>query len=295
LASEGSGVIAGTSILFVDLADSVTLFERLGDAAAAALVQRLLERLRAEVAREGGRVVKSLGDGLLVTFAAAEPCMRAAERMVAIREPPASGVRVAVHLGPVVARADDVFGNAVNLAARIEARARPGEILASEAFVLALPAALQPRARPFGEILVKGRTAPVRLFRLEPGVEVEHTVLGGSSELRSAGLRLLLRHGDLDLLLVRGQRAVLGRDPGCDLVVTAPWCSRRHAIVANLGDRCTLEDCSTNGTFLVPDSGEPLLVRRETVTFAGSGRLGLGGLPQQDHGQEVVAWVCVFS
>lgn len=278
----------GASILFVDLADSVALFERLGDAAAAALVQRLLDRLRAEVAREAGRVVKSLGDGLLATFAEPAACLRAAERMVALAEPATAGVRAAIHLGPVVAGADDVFGDAVNLAARIEARARPGEILASEAFVLALPAALRAAGRPFDEVTVKGRSGPVRVWRLEPEAAAQ-TLLGAGPQARPAGLRLLLRRAERVLELRRGERAVLGRDPASDLVVAAPWCSRRHAIVTNLGDRCTLEDASTNGTYLLPEGGELLLVRRETVTFAGCGRLGLGAPPEPDGGQ-VVRW-----
>lgn len=277
------------SILFVDLADSVSLFERLGDKAAAALVRRLLDRLRAEVAREGGRVVKSLGDGLLATFAKPEACLAAAERMVALREPPAAGLRAAIHRGPIVAGPDDVFGDAVNLAARIEARARPGEILASESFVLALPSELRQRARPFDEITVKGRTVPVRLFRLEPAAEPERTVLGTGPAARPLGLLLRLRHGEQSLELRRGERAVLGRDPACDLVLATPWCSRRHAIVTNLGDRCTLEDCSTNGTFLLPEGGALQLVRRETVTFAGAGRMGLGLAPQEDLGH-IVGW-----
>lgn len=277
------------SILFVDLADSVPLFERLGDRAAAVHVQRLLDRLRAAVAAEGGRVVKSLGDGVLATFAEPEACLAAAERMLGLAEPPLAGVRAAIHQGPVVAGSDDVFGDAVNLAARIEARARPGEILASEAFVQALPEDRAAAARPFAEITVKGRLAPVRLFRLERAVEPERTVLGTGSEARPAGLELVLGHGGRALALGRGERAVLGRDPGADLVVAAAVTSRRHALVTNLGDRCTLEDTSTNGTWLLPEAGAPLLVRRETVTFSGRGRLGLGAPPEPDQGQ-VVTW-----
>lgn len=278
------------SILFVDLADSVGLFERLGDAAAAALVQRLLDRLRAEVTREGGCVVKSLGDGLLATFAKPDACLAAAERMVAVAEPQTAGVRAAIHLGPIVAGPDDVFGDAVNLASRIEARARPGEVLASEAFVLALSPGLRDRARPFDELTVKGRTAPVRLFRLDPSGEVERTILGFGPEARPVELLLTLRQGERARVLRRGERAVLGRDPACDLVLATAWCSRRHAIVTNLGDRCTLEDTSTNGTVLLPDGGAPQLVRRETVTFGGSGRIGLGSAPRDDHQDQVVVW-----
>lgn len=275
------------AILFVDLADSVPLFERLGDRAAAAFVQRLLDRLRAAVAGAGGRVVKSLGDGVLATFAEPAACLAAAEAALGLAEPPSAGIRAAIHLGPVVAGSDDVFGDAVNLTARIEARARPGEILASEAFVRALPAALAARARPLAEVLVKGRTGPVPLWRIEPAAAAEATLLGLPAAAPRATRRLVLRHGDRELALARGGRAVLGRDPGCDLVVAAAVCSRRHAIVTHLGDRFGLEDCSTNGTFLVPDGGEPVLVRRETVTFGGCGRLGLGAPVAEDVGQIV--------
>lgn len=276
------------AILFVDMADSTGLYQRLGDAAAAALNIRLLEDLRRRVAEHGGRVVKLLGDGLLATFPQASASVLAAEAMMVLQPVHGLGIRVAIHLGEVVVEPMDIFGDAVNLAARIEARGRPGEILVSDDLVQALPEHLRAGARPFDEVIVKGRSSTTRVWRMERSAAAEHTMLPATLIQRAAPTMLLaLSWGGQRLDLRAGQKAVLGRAPDCDLVLASPYCSRSHALLAHLGDRFTLADQSSNGTFVMPEIGGPMLVRRETVTLAGRGLIGLGLGPEEDLGQVV--------
>jgi class 3 adenylate cyclase len=127
------------AILFTDLAGSTSLTQRLGDAAAMAVVRRHDEVVRAAVRATGGTVVKHTGDGLMASFSSAARAIEAAvliqqghhDAEVAGEMPLA--VRVGIAAGEPVAEGNDLFGSVVQLAARLADRAAPRTILVSEA------------------------------------------------------------------------------------------------------------------------------------------------------------------
>ena len=104
-----------------------------------------LERLKAlrrelvdpKIAEHHGRIVKTTGDGLLVEFASVVDAMRCAmewQRATAERTEPADSRiewRIGVNLGDIIIDGDDIFGDGVNIAARLEAMAEPGGICIS--------------------------------------------------------------------------------------------------------------------------------------------------------------------
>jgi len=106
---------------------------------ALACVAELEKLLRAEVPKFGGRVVKFLGDGSMMEFPTALAAVRCSQSVLQDVESfnawvPAEkryGVRIGLHLGELVDRADDIFSNAVNVAARIQPLADPGGIAMS--------------------------------------------------------------------------------------------------------------------------------------------------------------------
>ena len=90
------------AIMFADMADSTGLFERLGDERAARLTQSVLARLREAGEAQRGRVVKLLGDGLLLIFPAAAFAHAAASAMLGVQAQCGVGLRVALHQGAIV-------------------------------------------------------------------------------------------------------------------------------------------------------------------------------------------------
>jgi class 3 adenylate cyclase len=121
-------------ILFVDVVDSTALTEQLGDAVFRDRARALHDALRRAIVDAGGTPIRGrlLGDGVLATFSSAADAVAAA---LACRDAgTASGlpVHVGLHAGDVVRDDGDVYGGAVNLAARIAAESAPGEILVSE-------------------------------------------------------------------------------------------------------------------------------------------------------------------
>jgi len=133
LAGEvGSGPLPPTevSVLFTDLEGFTTFTATQGDDAAAALVGDHVRWVGPVVRSRGGRVVKRLGDGLMLAFPAAEAAALAAVELVG-EEPGPLRLRAGLHHGEALATADDVVGHVVNVAARLTEQAQGGEVLAS--------------------------------------------------------------------------------------------------------------------------------------------------------------------
>lgn len=126
------------TVFFADLAGSTQLYERAGDAVAYRLVEQCLQGMRQEIQACGGRVVKNTGDGLLAVFSDPNGAPEAAIRVHNVVQdlPRVSGqksaVRVAFHTGTVIVSEDDVFGDTVNVAARLLELASPGRAITSE-------------------------------------------------------------------------------------------------------------------------------------------------------------------
>ena len=156
------------TIMFTDIAGSTALTEELGDAAFRSVARRLETSLRACVGETGGAVIegKLLGDGLLAVFTSAGPALECAVRCVDAARGAGLGLHVGLHAGDVIREGGDIFGGAVNLAARVAAEAPAGQVLVSETVrSLALTSARIGFADQ-GSRPLKGFSEPVRLYRV---------------------------------------------------------------------------------------------------------------------------------
>ena len=156
------------AIGFVDLVGYTALARTLGARDLAGLVSRFEDTVGDVLVRSGGRLVKTLGDGVM--FAAADAstgCAAALALTLAFAE--ASGlppVRVGLASGPVLSLYGDYFGEVVNLAARLVALANPSTVVVSESVVAAAGPALRFERLPAQAL--KGFGAPPTVFRLLP-------------------------------------------------------------------------------------------------------------------------------
>lgn len=133
--------VGAATVLFTDLTGSTALYERLGDARAFGIVQQHFRETAALVVGAEGTIVKTMGDAVMAMFPSARHALRAAIAIVKRAGTDASdqnalGVKVGFHTGPcLMVRANDridVFGTTVNLASRLQARARAGEVVMLE-------------------------------------------------------------------------------------------------------------------------------------------------------------------
>jgi class 3 adenylate cyclase len=119
------------SVLFTDIVDSTRRAVELGDKEWKLMLDRHDALAERQVARHGGRLVKTTGDGILATFDGPARSVRCAQAISDGAQALGIAVRAGVHTGEVELRGDDIAGLGVNIASRIETLAQPGEVLVS--------------------------------------------------------------------------------------------------------------------------------------------------------------------
>ncbi len=169
------------AIVFTDIVGFTEFTAARGDAEAVVLLD-LQERLVRSALPDGGRIVKELGDGLMLWLPDASSglaaCLDLLERFAAASSEAAPlWVRMGMHWGCPTRRGDDLVGNDVNLAARIVDVAGPGELLASADAATAAGDALSTlQVEELGPVMMRGIPDPVGLFRVsrQPSTQFSH-------------------------------------------------------------------------------------------------------------------------
>jgi class 3 adenylate cyclase/tRNA A-37 threonylcarbamoyl transferase component Bud32/uncharacterized protein with WD repeat len=151
---------AEVSVLFTDVVGSTAYFERYGDIAGLAMVTRYAELANEAVVEQGGRPIKTIGDAIMAEFSEAAQAVHAAvdiqRRLLHLNEtlPPKDRLqlRVGIYHGPCFRQENDLYGEAVNNAARVVKGCGPAQILISASVRDALPPLFPFRSSPLGEI-----------------------------------------------------------------------------------------------------------------------------------------------
>jgi adenylate cyclase len=162
----------------------------------AALKQRRKEILQPTVAQHRGRIIKVVGDGVLVEFASAVAAVQCAielqQAMSAANSPNDANdqnrktilLRIGVNLGEVVVEGSDLYGDGVNVAARLEAIAEPGTICISAKVRDEVQGKIDVKLEDMGEVSLKSMERPVRVFSVSPCADLKKNIVrGNNSEL----------------------------------------------------------------------------------------------------------------
>jgi class 3 adenylate cyclase len=158
---------SGTAvILFADIVDSTALTERLGDDAFREKARGLDEAMRAAIRDNGGSPVegKTLGDGVLAVFTSAKQAIACAQACHEAASAAGLSLHAGIHAGDVIREADNVYGGAVNIAARVAAASAPGETLVSGTVRDLARTSAGVTFEDRGEQALKGIDDPVRVF-----------------------------------------------------------------------------------------------------------------------------------
>jgi adenylate cyclase len=134
------------------------------------------ELIDPRVAADGGRIVKTTGDGILIEFPSAVDALRnalavqsaMAERNAALKEGQRLVFRVGINLGDVIVEGEDIHGQGVNVAARLETLCEPGEVYISAAVHDQVVGKLAAAFDDLGEHRVKNISKPVKAYRARP-------------------------------------------------------------------------------------------------------------------------------
>jgi class 3 adenylate cyclase len=271
------------AVLFVDISGSTRLYEELGDAQALARVESCLRLLQRAADELRGRVIKTTGDGLMCAFTEADGALQAARTMqVRVLEQsalggPALGIHVGCHYGAVMESAGDLYGDCVNVAARVAGLAKVGQIITTSEAVARLRAPTEEKVRLLDRVAVKGKREPVEIYEFVWQDSEELTTLGTRfAEERVPRLRLVFGEREIWFDGAGGGGVTMGRDASCDIVIGDRKTSRQHAKVEKRRDKFVLADHSSNGTFLAIADEPEVCLRREEVMLRARGRVGLG-------------------
>ena len=274
------------TILFADVCGSTKLYETLGDSIARETVAKCVSIMGEETQRQSGRVVKTIGDEVMSVF---EEPSAAADAASVMQERISSGlvvqgrniaIRVGFHFGPVIVEADgDVYGDAVNTAARMAGQAKAGQILTTASTLDKLSEIWKASTRQIDRAAVKGKKDEIDMIEIlwqrEDVTRMSTSFKPTGPETKKA--KLLLRYRDQSVEVNESNSSiVMGRADENDLVVKNTLISRLHARIEYRKGNFVLVDQSINGTYVRTSSGEELFVRRDNYPIKGTGIIGLG-------------------
>jgi class 3 adenylate cyclase len=279
------------AVLLADVVGSVPLYERIGDDAALRQVSDCLDAIREIVARHGGDFIYSKGDDVLSLFETPEAALGAVCQIGGQLTKKPLIVRIGLHFGAVIRARGAVFGDVVNVTARLSATANPGEVLISQSFFEALSAGSRGRLRLLDKMAFKGKQElfDVYTLRNDDGAPSTHVASRGTFvDRRSAPpppINLVIRYEDQSRSCRNNELVTVGRSPECDIVVQRPWVSRHHATFTISNGKARLVERSSSGTFVSMGSGQEVFVRREDILLFGSGVISPGRRSSLDDAQ----------
>jgi class 3 adenylate cyclase len=274
------------AILFADVARSTQLYELMGDETAQKLISQCISRFSDIACQHQGSVVKTIGDAVMCTFQHADDAVKAAMAMQLILEsiPSARGadrgtpdIYIGIHFGPVIREDGDIFGDAVNLAARMVSLAKPQQILITEQIYNALTPEYQSSVRFLDKDTIKGKSGELNIYEYIWEPNDITVMLDRAAVTLNMQSCLELKRGDSIIKIDSCNPSVtMGRQRKNDLVLNYKRISRFHARIEYRRGKFVLIDNSSNGTYIhLPDQNSVYIKRDETL-LSGSGIISLG-------------------
>src|SRR6187455_2300135 len=277
------------TILFADVSGSTRIFETKGDVEARRLIAAVLDALTLICQQHGGRVIKTIGDEIMCTLPAAFNGLHAAcdmQRKMArdinfVRD--SLAVRIGLHHGPALEENGDVYGDAVNTAARMASLAKREQIVTTASTVNGV-GDKAPETRSLGRARVSGKLLPIEIVDVvwqedTSGMTMVQSAirLGDLQGTAPVKNKLKLRHrGNLIELTEDSDPFMMGREASNNLQVEADWVSRTHAQIEFKRGHFMICDRSTNATYVTIGQDPELRVHRDELHLRKSGTISMG-------------------
>lgn len=284
-----------TTVLFAAVIGGADLYAKAGDKAGHEAMERCQFRLGQAAASCGGRLAKSTSDKVMVLSATPDAAADAASAMHLAMDklPKTAGVKLAIgigfHYGPVIQKGDEVFGDTVNLAARLCEHAGSGQIILTEWTAKLLSPLYRGWLRTLDTAQLKGRSDETGLCELVWRADDNATAFARLTPEDKKPAQIVLR------LTYRGKTCerrrekdaiTIGRGEDCGLVVADEQASRHHCTVERRKDKFVLVDVSTNGTYVTIEGDKEIELDREELVLSRRGWITLG--QPRVHATEVV-------
>ena len=281
------------AILIADVCGSTPLYESSGSLKALDLIADCLDSISRVVDDEGGTVLRSKGDDVLCTFPDAGSAVRAASRMMDGQAGSPLEIHVGINYGPVVYDRGGVFGDTVNVAGRMQALAKPGEIITTQAVFDELSDEDRAQIRLLDSQTVKGKSQPMNIYAVFKD-DTQVTYYVGEDGKRtvhpkhvpeSAGPKVTVTLDFAGNTIVRRDGSPgfhIGRAGSSDLIIDEPCVSRDHALLTVRRGKVLLTDMSSTGTWVAQSGDDAILLRRDVMQLSSDGVISLGLRPKDD-------------
>lgn len=278
------------TILFSDITGSTRMFETLGDTMAKQIISEIVVLMQQAVEGYKGRVIKTIGDEVMAEFPTPEQAALAASDMqINLSQQNAAKSRniqihIGFHYGEVIREGGDVFGDAVNVAARMVGQCQPGQILTTRETALMMSSMIDDKMRSLGTRSLKGKQMDIEVFEILWQKDRSNlTVVARTNPSINEGLSPTLHlkyQGNHISLQKKDTPYLLGREPQDSLynhlIVDDDCVSRIHAVIEYHQGRFSLNDRSTNGTWVYPNPKETLFIHQESYLLISRGAFSLG-------------------
>jgi len=291
------------NILFADITRSSSIYERLGDRAAQDVIGSILANLSEKAAKFDGRVIKTIGDAVMCCFESTDSAVDAGKAMLqAMSRPmgdspdaPTVNIHIGIHVGPVVEENEDIFGDAVNVAARVVDYANPRQIVVTREVIDNLSENANHSIKYLASVTAKNISGEIELFEIVFDSQKLTTVLDTRKLAEGLYTSLYLTRNENSIVVDQTRHSIsVGREEHNDIVINYSWISRTHARIDNRNGSIMVTDKSTNGTFIYPSNAEPIFVNKGEQSLAGAGVIVFGREKKDDEpeaGDDVVAYV----
>ncbi|SFT54528.1 adenylate/guanylate cyclase domain-containing protein [Sedimentitalea nanhaiensis] len=261
------------SVLISDITGSTQLYETESNQAALEQVSKVLARMRQIIENTGGKCVKSQGDDVLSFFRTSDESFQAAWAMINESWPAGLSVHVGIYFGEILNHENDIYGSAVNTAARLTSLAKPGEVLVGDQSFDDLKPDSKARLQMIGEIQLRGKARSTRVYSCSVTEMSEQTVIFAKpAQERSGGTEYAeFSLGDKTWQIGEGNTLTIGRSAECDIVLSQPWVSRKHAALSVRRWQVEFTDHSSSGSVIRIANGTEVLLHRRTTLLNGAG------------------------
>lgn len=262
-------------VLISDITGSTQLYETASNQSALEQVSKVLARMRQIVETSGGQCVKSQGDDVLSFFETSEQAFQAAWEMLNESWPAGLSVHMGTYFGEIISHENDIYGSAVNTAARLSSLAKPGEILVGDLGYDNLSPESKSRLLMIGEIQLRGKASATRVYSCSVAELSEQTVIFGCAEKeRSRGTELAdLQLNDKSWQISEGETLTIGRSTDSDIVLQPAWVSRKHAALSIRRGQLEFTDHSSSGSLIRMANGSEVALHRRATLLNGSGAI----------------------
>jgi len=192
-------------------------------------------------------------------------------------------IRIGMQYGSTILENNDIFGDTVNVAARVASMAKARQILCTQEIAFMVKSSdLSNNMRPYDRLRVKGKNEQLDVYLFAWEQEGDITNMATASSFTNPA-----RHDQVKTLVLKYEghshnietettSYILGRGKDCDLLIKGDLISRYHSKIEHRRGKFIITDQSTNGTFVRTTEGQEVFLRREEFTLYGSGYISLG-------------------